>query len=341
MAVQEKIGVLLINTGSAASTAVSDVRQYLGQFLMDDRVIDIPTWKRWLLVHGIILRTRPSVTAEAYEAIWTDRGSPLIAFSEDLRDGLREALPEMGVEIGMAYGEPSIEKGMDTLLAQNPDRIVVAPMFPQYASATTGAVLSRSYTYATSKIDVPSISVVPPYYVEEGFLESWQAVAAPVLNEFQPDHVLLSYHGLPERQVYKADASGQHCLKQSGCCDVETPSNKNCYRRQCMATSKELITRLGLEEGKYSLTFQSRLGKEPWLEPATDITIEQLAKQGVKRLAILSPAFTADCLETLEEIGMAGKELFMEHGGEDFTLVPSLNAHPKWVESFAKLIQQY
>ena len=337
----EKVGVLLINTGSAASTSVSDVRDYLGQFLMDARIIDIPTWKRWLLVHGIILRRRPKITAEAYEAIWTERGSPLIVFSEDLRDALRIAMPQVDFEIGMAYGTHTIEEGMDALLAKNPDRILLAPMFPQYASATTGAVLGRAYAYATTKWNVPSVSVIPPYYDDDGFLDAWQVIARPVLDDFKPDHVLLSYHGLPVRQIHKADPTGSHCLRSDGCCDVEVPANKNCYRRQCMATGRALVERLGLQEGQYSFTFQSRLGRIPWLDPATDATIEKLAKEGVKRLAILSPAFTADCLETLEEIGMAGKEIFEAHGGEAFTLVPSLNAHPKWVDAFAALVARY
>ena len=338
---QEKVGVLLINTGSTASPAVSDVREYLGQFLMDARIIDIPTWKRWLLVHGIILRTRPPKTAEAYESIWMDRGSPLIVYSEDLRDALKKQLPGVAIEIGMAYGTHLIEEGMDKLLDQDVDRIILAPMFPQFASATTGAVLGRAYQHATTKWNVPAVSVLPSYYDNEGFLDAWEAVAAPILEEFQPDHVLLSYHGLPERQIFKGDDSGAHCLKSPDCCNVENNHNKHCYRRQCMMTSKALVERLGQGETQFSITFQSRLGRDVWLGPATDDTIAQLAKDGVKRLAVLSPAFTADCLETLEEIGMEAKEIFEENGGEAFTLVPSLNAHPKWVDALASMLRRY
>lgn len=332
-------GILLVNTGSSSAPETAETREYLRQFLSDPRIIDIAAWKRWLLVNLIILPFRPAKTAEAYKAVWTDRGSPLLSISEDFAKALGEVLPEMRIEIGMAYGVPSIETGMDKLIATGVDRIVVVPMFPQYASATTGGVVERCSKHAAGMWNTPFLSFLPPYFDDEGYLEAWEAVAAERLAAFQPDHVLLSYHGLPERHIFKGDPSGSHCLKVKDCCAVETPANKNCYRRQCMATSRAIIQRLGLEEGKYSLTFQSRLGRDPWLSPATDQTVVALAKSGVKRLAVLSPAFTADCLETLEEIGMQAKESFEEHGGEAFELIPSLNTHPRWVAALADLIK--
>ncbi len=332
-------GILLINTGSSSAPRVPETRAYLKQFLSDPRIIDIAAWKRWIIVNCFILPFRPKQTAEAYEAIWTDRGSPLISISEDFAQALAKELPDMPIEIGMAYGDPSIEAGMDKLMARGVDRIIIAPMFPQYASATTGAVFERSFTYAAKQWNVPCLTALPPYYDNEDYLDAWKSVAEEKLAAFQPDHVLLSYHGLPERQIKKGDPSGNHCLMKKDCCETVNDANKNCYRRHCLYTSREIVKRLGLEEGTYSVTFQSRLGRDPWLTPATDQTVEELAQQGVKRLAILSPAFTADCLETLEEIGMQAKDSFIEHGGEAFELIPSLNTHPQWVKAFAGIIK--
>lgn len=338
MASNEKIGILLVNTGSSSAPKVPETREYLRQFLSDPRIIDLPAWKRWIIVNCFVLPFRPKQTAEAYEAIWTDRGSPLIAFSEDFRDALRTRLPDCLIEIGMAYGSPSVPSAMDALIDQQIDRLIVVPMFPQYASATTGSVLECVYTHAAKKWNVPPISALPPYFDDAGYLDAWEAVARPVLDDFKPDHVLLSYHGLPERQIYKGDPSGTHCLRSADCCETQTPANQNCYRRHCMVTSRALIDRLGLEQDKHSITFQSRLGRDPWLSPATDETVNNLAKAGVKRLAILSPAFTADCLETLEELGMQAKEAFLEHGGEELVLVPSLNANPVWVDAMHAML---
>jgi ferrochelatase len=335
-----KTGVLLINTGSTAAPEVPETRAYLRQFLSDPRIIDLPAWQRWAIVNLFILPFRPKRTAEAYRAVWTERGSPLIAFSEDLRDALQERMPEHIVRIGMAYGAPSIQSAMDALVAAGVSRIVVVPMFPQYASATTGSVLCGVYEHASRQWNVPPVSAVPAFYDDPAFLEAWVSVAAPVLEDFKPDHVLLSYHGLPERQIKKCDPSGSHCLQVPDCCAKAVPANRMCYRRHCMETSRALVERLGLREGEYTVAFQSRLGRDPWLEPATDATIAALAKRGVKRLAVLSPAFVTDCLETLEEIALGGKETFEEHGGEHYVLVPSLNVHPAWVAALEQLIRR-
>jgi len=332
-------GILLVNTGSSSAPETAETREYLRQFLSDPRIIDLPAWRRWIIVNCFILPFRPKQTAEAYRAVWTDRGSPLISISEDFAAALAQQLPDMTIEIGMAYGVPSIETGIDNLMEEGVDRIIVVPMFPQYASATTGAVMERSFTYAAKQWNVPFLSVLPPYYDDEGYIAAWEAVAAEKLAAFGPDHVLLSYHGLPERQIKKGDATGSHCLVANDCCSVENGANKNCYRRQCSYTARKIMERLGLTDENCTLTFQSRLGREPWLAPATDQTVVALAESGVKRLAVLSPAFTADCLETLEEIGMQAKESFLEHGGEAFELIPSLNTHPTWVAAMADLLK--
>lgn len=332
-------GILLLNTGSSSAPETAETREYLRQFLSDPRIIDIAAWKRWIIVNCFILPFRPKQTAEAYKAIWTDRGSPLISISEDFAEALAKELPDMPIALGMAYGVPSIEDGIEELLEKDVDRIIVAPMFPQYASATTGAVMERCYRYAAKQWNVPFFSVLPPYYDDEGYLDAWREVAAERLEAFKPDHVILSYHGLPERQIEKGDPSGEHCLKVPDCCGVLNSANKHCYRRHCAVTARAIMERLGLTDENCTLTFQSRLGRDPWLTPATDETVERLAGEGVKRLAILSPAFTADCLETLEEIGMQAKESFLEHGGEAFELIPSLNTHPTWVRAMADLIR--
>ena len=336
----DKIGVLLANVGSAAAPETREVRTYLRQFLSDPRVIDIPAWKRKLVLNCFILPFRPKHTAEAYAAVWTERGSPLISISEDFRDALAARLPDMEVRIGMAYGAPSIPDAFDALIAKEVDRVAVVPMFPQYASATAGSMLDAVYKRAAARWNVPALTVLPPFYDDDAFLDAWESVARPELDKFAPDHVVLSFHGLPERQIRKGDPTGKHCLHTDDCCAVRTPANQFCYRRQCIETAKALAVRLGLEAEHYTMAFQSRLGRVPWLAPATDQVIRGLAKQGVKRLTVLSPSFVVDCLETLEELGIRGKEDFLAHGGEDLMLVPSLNAHPEWVEALAALLER-
>ena len=336
----EKTGVLLLNVGSPDAPETGAVRRYLRQFLSDPRVFDVAPWKRQLILNLFILPFRPRHSAEAYKAIWSDKGSPLIAISEHFAKALGDALPELEVTVGMAYGRPSIRDGFRKLIEAGVTRIVLAPMFPQYASATTGSVLEAAYSMAAKEYNVPSILALPPYYDDPGFLDAWATVARPYLQEFEPDHVVMSYHGLPERQVLKGDPTGAHCLKKEGCCDVAVEANKYCYRHHCMMTNKGIIKRLGLSPENVSLSFQSRLGRDPWLTPSTEDTIRGLAEKGVKRLAVLCPAFTIDCLETLEEIGMQGKENFVEHGGTDYIQVPCLNTDAVWVRAFADLVKR-
>lgn len=337
---EKNVGVILLNTGSSDAPKTKETRRYLRQFLSDPRVFDVNPVLRWFLLNFVILPFRPKQSAEAYEQIWTERGSPLLAISEDFRDRLQELLPGAQVEIGMAYGNPSIRHAIEKVRTAGIDRIVLAPMFPQYASATVGSVLDAAYKTASEPMNVPSISAVPPFYDDPGYLDAWAEICRPALDSFKPDKIIMSFHGLPLRQIYKSDPTGQHCLKRGDCCERYLEGNPNCYRAHCMATSKGIIERLGLTEDDYIVAFQSRLGRDPWLEPATDESVRTLAKDGTKRLAVISPAFVADCLETLEELGIRAKEDFIEHGGEEFMLVPSLNSHPSWVRAAANIIRR-
>lgn len=341
MMATQKTGVLLINTGSPDAPEVRETRAYLRQFLSDPRVIDIAPLKRWLLLNCIILPFRPKHSAAAYRSIWTDKGSPLIVHSENFRDGIRKLLPDKIVEIAMAYGRPSIPEALESLVNQGAGRVIVAPMFPQYASATFGSVLEGVYAAAASRPNVIPLAALAPFYEELGFLDAWAAVAGPELDSFAPDHVLFSYHGLPERQVRKCDPTGSHCLQSEDCCDRYREANPNCYRAHCFATTRGIVERLGLKPGDYTLAFQSKLGRESWLPPATDETLIRLAKSGVKKIAVISPAFVADCIETIEELGVRGRESFLENGGVELHLVPSLNEHPAWVEGFAAILQAH
>ncbi len=336
----ERVGILLVNLGTPQAPEAGPVRAYLKEFLSDPRVLDTSAPARWLVLRLFILPRRPAESAKAYRKIWTDEGSPLLIHSRGLTSALREKLPDVEIELAMRYGQPSIAAGLDALAAQPLDRIIVAPLYPQYSSAATGSSLERIYQLAAQRWNVPNISALPPFYADPGFLNAWKAVGAPVLEAFRPDHLLFSYHGLPERHMRKSDPSGQHCLASSACCDAIVPAHRNCYRAQCMATTRGLVERLGLENERYSSAFQSRLGRDPWIKPYTDHRFIELAQQGVKRLAVFSPAFVADCLETLEELDIRGRESFLEAGGEDFVLVPSLNTHPAWAEALADMLRR-
>jgi len=336
----ERVGILLINLGTPDAPEAGLVRAYLKEFLSDPRVLDTTALKRWLVLRLFILPRRPAESAAAYRAIWTAEGSPLMTHTRRLTEALRQRLPGVEVEMAMRYGRPSIASGLDALVSRGLDRIIVAPLYPQYSSAATGSSLERVYRLAARRWNVPSIAALPPFYDNDRFLDAWHAVAAGVLRDFRPDFVLFSYHGLPERHMHKSDPTGAHCLASPECCDAIVHANRDCYRAQCLATTRGLVARLGLEDGTYSTAFQSRLGRDPWVRPYTDERLIELARGGVKRLAVLSPAFVADCLETLEELDMRGRESFLNAGGDDFVLVPSLNAHPAWVSALADMLGQ-
>ncbi len=334
-------GVLLLNVGTPDAPDARAVRRYLREFLSDPRVMDLPAPLRWVLLNLVILPTRPRKSAEAYRKVWTEQGSPLLVHSLALRDGLRERLGDgFRVELGMGYGKPSIARALEQLREQGADRLVVVPLFPQLASATTGTVLEAVFREVGRRWNVPSLFVLPPFFDEPGFLDAFADAGKSQLASFQPDHVLFSFHGLPERHIKKSDDSGSRCLAGESCCAELGPENRNCYRAQCFQTARELASRLALAEGSWTVTFQSRLGRTPWIRPHTDATLGQLGKNGVKRLLVFCPAFVADCLETLEEVAIRGREQFVSAGGEALELVPSLNARPLWVDALAQLIER-
>ncbi len=316
------------------------MRRYLREFLSDPRVIDLNPIGRALLLHLVILPFRPAKSAHAYRAIWdAQRGSPLLAHSRDLAAGVQHKLGDgWHVELAMRYGNPSIASALEALRGAGVDRIVVLPLYPQYAASSTATSVARVLELVGARWDTVPLDIVPAFHADAGFLSAFAAVAAPVLADARPDHVLMSFHGLPERQIHKSDPSGSHCLRD-GCCDRLGTVNVNCYRAQCYATARELASRLSVTD--YTVCFQSRLGRTPWIQPHTDVVIDQLAKQGKKRLAVLCPAFVADCLETLEEIGIRARDQFKAAGGEELTLVPSLNASQPWIDAVCAIAERH
>lgn len=325
-------GILLINLGTPDSADVADVRRYLGEFLMDPFVLSAPTIIRALIVYGFILPFRPHKSAEAYATIWTDQGSPLLTGSQELADELASEL-QAPVVLSMRYGNPSIQSGINELAAQGVEHVIVVPLYAQHADSTVTTSL-RAVEAALP--DTMQHSVLPPFYGADEHSQAWGELIQQHLPE-QWDHLLLSYHGLPEQHLRKADPTGNHCLQQENCCYQQSPAHKTCYRHQVYATSSNIAAHIGLGEDQYSVSFQSRLGPLPWLSPYTDKVLEELPGQGVKHLVVASPAFVVDNLETLEEIGIQGRETFLEAGGESFHLVPCLNADPLWVSGLAKL----
>ncbi len=336
-----RTGVLLINLGTPAAPEVRAVRRYLREFLSDPRVIDLPRAARWLWLHAVILPFRPRQTARAYRKIWGLAGSPLLVNGRALREGVAKALgDDYVVKLAMRYQSPSIASALGELAVEDVERIVAIPLFPQYASAATGSALAELHARAATLWNVPVLETRRDFYDDPGFIGALAELTRPRLAEFRPDHVLFSYHGLPERQIRRSDASGEHCLVEEGCCKAVGPRNRHCYRAQCFATTRALATRLGLEAQRTTVAFQSRLGRTPWISPYTDRVLPDLARRGVRRLAVLCPSFVADCLETLEEIGIRGRAQWAALDGEELLLVPCLNAHPSWVETVASWVRQ-
>jgi protoporphyrin/coproporphyrin ferrochelatase len=334
-------GVLVVNLGTPDAPTTSAVRKYLKEFLSDPRVIDIPAPIRWMLLNLIILPLRSPKSAKAYQKVWREDGSPLLVYGQSLTDQLAKQLAPWPVKLAMRYGNPSITSGLDELHLAGCDRIIIFPLYPQYASSTTGSTLEAVYSQLSKKWNTPSVVVVPPYFNDQRFIDAIVTVAEPVLRDVEPEHYVFSFHGLPERHVKKSDESSDqsHCLKTKNCCETLTYANRNCYRAHCVATAQKIAATLNIPQAQYDISFQSRLGRDPWLQPYTDQTIEDLARQGVKRVAVFCPAFTADCLETIEEIGMEVSSEFKEAGGEDLTLVPCVNDHPAWVDAATSIIK--
>jgi ferrochelatase len=330
-----RTGVLLVNLGTPASPGVADVRRYLREFLGDPRVVDLPAPARWLLLEAVILPLRPRRSAEAYAKIWTPEGSPLRVHGEALRDGVAKAVGDgFAVELAMRYGEPSIPAAVERLESAGVSQVRVLPLFPQFSEAATGSVLARVAEVLAAR-GLEGAPLRHDFFDDPGFVSACTAVASEPLARFRPDFVLMSYHGLPERQIRRSDPSGRHCLASADCCDAVGEVNRRCYRAQCFATTRALARALDLAPDAHGTAFQSRLGRTPWIRPYTDLLLPELARRGVSRLAVMCPSFVADCLETLEEIGIRGREQWRELGGEELLLVPSLNADPAWVEGVA------
>ncbi len=334
------IGVLLLQLGTPDSPKTSDVRTYLREFLSDPRVLDMPAAARHLLLNGVILPLRPGRSAHAYRQIWTDEGSPLIIHTERLARKVGRRLGDgYRVAYGMRYQSPSIASAIAKLTGAGCDRLIVFPLFPQYASASGGSAVAKTLAVVADRWNVLDVSTIGPFYDNPGFLHAVAAAARPALDEFRPDHVVFSYHGLPAKQIRKSDPTGQWCLANQDCCEAINEANRFCYRAHSFATTRGLVAELGIEEGSYHTTFQSRLTGQKWIKPYTDKVLPQLYAGGVRRLAVLTPSFAADCLETLEEIGIRGRNQWMELGGEELLLLPCVNDSDLWATAVANLIR--
>lgn len=328
-----------MNLGSPDSTEVKDVRRYLNEFLMDERVIDLPYLGRLLLVKGIIVPFRAPKSAAAYRSIWTKEGSPLIILTRQLQEALQQQVEEP-VEIAMRYGNPSPAAAFDRLVEKVPglEEVIAVPLYPHYAmSSYETAVEYAKQVHQKGKYPF-RLSFIKPYYDEAGYLTALAESIKPYLQQ-DYDHILFSYHGVPERHIYKGDITQQHCLKVADCCEVNAAAHTQCYRHQCLVTTKLVAEKLQLPKEKFSFSFQSRLGRDEWLKPYTAKRLEEMPKEGIKKLLVACPAFVSDCLETLEEIAEEGKETFLHAGGESFTMIPCLNVHPLWVKAIAGYVQ--
>ncbi len=334
-------GLLLVNLGTPAAPNARALRRYLRQFLGDPRVLDMNRFGRFMLLELIILPFRPRKSAEAYRKVWDDeRGSPLLYHGLDLADAVQQRMgDDWRVELAMRYGEPSIPAVMQRMREAGIDRIVVLPLFPQLASSSSGSAVQAVQEAANEMWNVPQLCTVEPFYDHPAFVRAFTAVGRPVLADSHADYVLFSFHGLPERQVRKSDDSGAHCLASEGCCDSIGPVNRNCYRAQCYATARALAAELELADDGWSVAFQSRLGRVPWIRPYFDEVLLELAARKVGRVAVFCPAFVADCLETLEEIGIRGRESYTAAGGAELTLVPSLNASDAWADAVVEIVR--
>lgn len=340
-----RTGILLVNIGSPSSLSTADVREYLRQFLGDDRVVDLNPLLKWFVLNLFILRKRPKESKEAYANIWDEkRGSPLLFHSHDLAAKLGTTLGEKyDVVIGMQYCEPSVRHAMEGMRARGVDRIVIVPMYPQYASSATGAAVEIAYSEAAKVYSTPYLHTVPAFFDHPAYISAYAQIIRRVIGDrcANFDHLLMSFHGVPQKHCERTDETRLLCNRQENCCSTIVQANRNCYRAQSFASARRLVDALEIPESKYSIAFQSRLAAAGavWIQPYTDQELVNLAKAGIKRLAVVVPSFTADCLETLEEIGIRGKEDFIAAGGEDLTLIPCLNSDDSWVQSLIEIMK--
>ncbi len=335
-----KKGVLLVNLGSPDSPEPKDLKPYLDEFLMDERVIDVPRWLRNIIVRGIILRTRPKKSAKAYKKIWWEEGSPLIVISRRFQEKVQKHT-QLPVVLGMRYGSMRIKDALASLRGQGVEEILLVPLYPHYAMSSYETVVVK--TMEIQKEHFPELNIVtmPAFYSHPEYIKVLSESISERLEGFAFDHVLFSYHGIPERHIRKSDPTRFHCQIDDRCCSINSVAHHTCYRHQCYDTTKRVIEEMNLPSEKVSSSFQSRLAGDPWLKPYTDYEFERLAKEGVKNLAVITPAFVSDCLETLEEIAMEGKEQFEEAGGEDYIHIPCLNDRDDWVALMASWINRW
>ncbi len=334
-----KTGILLVNLGTPDSPSTTDVRKYLREFLNDKRVIDMPWLSRKLLVNFIIVPFRSPKSAKQYKEIWTKEGSPLLIYSERLKTKLQKKLGDgFIVELAMRYQNPSVKSVLDKL-AHRVEKLIVVPLYPHYASSSTGSTIEKVMQEIKNYEVIPDVKIQGPFYNNPEFIKAFVAIAQKQNKLSDYDHYLFSYHGLPERHIMKgSEECGMNC-KLNECCNTLTEKNFYCYRASCYHTTKLIAEALKLPEGSYTSSFQSRLGRDPWIKPYTDHVIAEKAKSGVKKMLCFSPAFVADCLETLFEIRIEYNRLFKEHGGTEMHLAESLNDNDEWVDALAKILE--
>jgi len=341
MNVNSTKAVVLMNLGSPDSPSVKDVRRYLNEFLMDDKVLDQGSYLfRLLLVKGIITPFRAPKSAHAYSTVWTDEGAPLIVISKQLQAAV-QAQTEYPVALAMRYGNPSPKAAFDELVAKMPNlkEVILVPLYPHYAMSSYETAVDYAKEWHVKGNYSFKLSVIPPYFDEPAYIRSMGEQMRPYL-EHPHDHILFSFHGIPERHLTKCDPTGKHCLQSENCCSVPSEAHATCYRHQCLTTMDMVAAYLGIPKDRYSYAFQSRLGRDPWLKPYTDFRLADMPKEGIKKLLVLCPAFVSDCLETLEEIAMRGRDTFMEAGGEYYEMIPCMNTHPEWVKTVSGWVNQ-
>jgi protoporphyrin/coproporphyrin ferrochelatase len=331
-------GLIILNLGSPDTYQVKDVRSYLNEFLMDEKVIDINPVLRFFLVRGLISPFRAPKSAAAYKTVWTDRGSPLKVITEDFA-ALVDKKVNLPVAVAMRYGKPTAIDALKVLQTRVPQlkEVLLAPMYPHYAMSSYETAVNHAREQILSVSGGLKLTFLKPFYSEPSFIKAWAENIRPFLKE-DYDGILFSYHGLPERHVQKTDPTGKHCFASGDCCEVKSIAWQFCYRHQVKETTRLVAESLGLDKNKVHISFQSRLGSDKWIEPYTDVCFQEFPGKGIKKLVVVSPAFVADCLETLEELRDRGKESFMEHGGEKFTVIPCLNTNSLWVDAFSNYV---
>ena len=331
-------GILLMNVGTPDEPTIESVKSYLKEFLLDPDVIDIPAPLRHLLVRGIILRTRPKKIAPRYKSIWMEGGSPLRVYTQRICDKLSLRMDDTSCEVGMRYGNPSIRSGLESLRDQGVTRLLLAPLFPHYAQATTESATKHAYKQLKAMDWMPEILELGHFETENEFVEPLAESIRPYLND--DAHLLFSYHGLPISHVKRIDSSKKHCQKVNNCCEVVCDANRLCYGRHCSDTTIAVVEKLGLNPDQWSMSYQSRLGPVKWLEPATTSKVEELVERGIKNIVVVAPAFLADGLETLEELDIELREDFIDMGGEHLTVVKCLNDSDHWIDGLESLIKR-